>query len=139
MKISEIRAVTVELAPNITTKPRVESQVTDGFISPMRRYPEFRRADWSNRWRRTVCVVTAEDGTWGMGVTINSDPVNSIINDHFGQVLTGQNCMATEKLWDIMRRISSPYHTAGMASYAISAVDNALWDLKGKILGKACL
>ena len=136
MKISEIRAVTVELAPNITTKPRVERQDTDGFISPMRRYPEFRRADWSNRWRRTVCVVTAEDGTWGMGVTINSDPVNSIINDHFGQVLTGQNCMATEKLWDLMRRISSPYHTAGMASYAISAVDNALWDLKGKILGR---
>lgn len=48
MKISEIRAVTVDLAPNFTTKPRVERQDTDGFISPMRRYPEFRRADWSN-------------------------------------------------------------------------------------------
>ena len=47
MNISEIRAVTVELAPNITTKPRVERQDTDGFISPMRRYPEFRRADES--------------------------------------------------------------------------------------------
>ena len=51
-------------------------------------------------------------------------------------VLTGQNCMATEKLWDVMRRVSSPYHTAGLASYAISAVDNALWDLKGKLLGR---
>ena len=136
MKIKEIRAVTVDLAPNITTKPRVERQVTDGFISPMRRYPEFRRVDWTSKWKRTACVVTAEDGTWGMGVTINGDPVNAVINDHFAPVLTGQNCMATEKLWDVMRRVSSPYHTAGLASYAISAVDNALWDLKGKLLGR---
>ena len=44
--------------------------------------------------------------------------------------------MATEKLWDVMRRISAPYGSAGLASYAISAVDNALWDLKGKLLGR---
>jgi len=44
--------------------------------------------------------------------------------------------MATEKLWDMMRRSSSPYGTAGVASYAISALDNAIWDLKGKLLEK---
>lgn len=43
--------------------------------------------------------------------------------------------MATEKLWDLMRRASAPYHSAGLPSYAISAVDNAIWDLKGKLLG----
>ena len=44
--------------------------------------------------------------------------------------------MATEKCWDVMRRISAQYGTAGLASYAISAVDNAIWDLKGKLLGR---
>ena len=34
-----------------------------------------------------------------------------------------------------MRRSSAPYGTAGLASYAISAVDIALWDLKARILG----
>ena len=102
----------------------------------MMRYPEFQKSDWGGDWTRVACVVTAEDGTWGLGITNNSGPVISIINDNFAPVLTGQNCMATEKLWDIMRRISSPYHTAGLPSYAISAVDNALWDLKGKILGR---
>ena len=43
--------------------------------------------------------------------------------------------MATEKLWDMMRRSAAPYGASGVASYAISAVDNALWDLKGKLLG----
>jgi L-rhamnonate dehydratase len=136
MKIKDIRAVTVDISPTITTKPRVERQNVDGFVSPMRRYPEFRRSDWTSNWKRTACVVTAEDGTWGVGFTNNAGPVNAIINEHIGEVLIGQDCMATEKLWDIMRRATSAYHSAGLASYAISAVDNAIWDLKGKILNR---
>jgi len=37
-------------------------------------------------------------------------------------------------MWDMMQRVTAQYGTAGLASYAISAVDNALWDLKGKVL-----
>ena len=44
--------------------------------------------------------------------------------------------MAIEKHWDLMRRASSPYGTHGLASYAISAVDNALWDLKASCSGR---
>jgi L-rhamnonate dehydratase len=35
-----------------------------------------------------------------------------------------------------MRRSSAAYGSTGLASYAISAVDNAMWDLKGKLLGR---
>ena len=44
--------------------------------------------------------------------------------------------MATEKLFDMMSRLATPYGSQGMASYAISAVDLALWDLKGKVLNR---
>lgn len=136
MKIKEIRAVAVDLTPKMKTKPRVPAQETDGFISPMERYTDFKRKDWGNEWTRAVCVVTAEDGTFGIGMTIHSGPVLSLINEHFAPMLVGQDCMATEKVWDLMRRASAQYHTAGIPSYAISAVDNALWDLKGKLLGR---
>jgi L-rhamnonate dehydratase len=43
--------------------------------------------------------------------------------------------LATERLWDMIMRMASPYGSAGLTSYAISAVDLALWDLKGKLLG----
>lgn len=85
-------------------------------------------------WGQVVCIVTAEDGTWGMGMTSHSDPVSSIINDHFAPLLRGQNCMATEKLSDLMFQASTHYGTTGLASHAVSAVDLALWDLKGKLL-----
>jgi L-rhamnonate dehydratase len=81
-------------------------------------------------------VVTAEDGTWGLGISIYGEPVISVINDHFGPALVGESCLATEKLWDMMVRMTAPYGGAGLASYAISAIDTALWDLKGKLLGR---
>lgn len=102
----------------------------------MERYPELKRDDWMAVWNRTACVVTAEDDTWGFGLTLHSGPTTSIINDHFAKLLIGQDCMATERLWDLMQKAAAPYGTAGLTSFAISAVDNALWDLKGKLLAR---
>ncbi len=138
MNIKQIRAVGVNLRPPMVTEPRVPPIPGAGhFTSPMARYEgEFPGRGWSADWGRAACVVTADDGTWGLGLSAMSGPVLSIINDHFAPLLEGQNAMSIEKHWDLMRRASSPYGTHGLASYAISAVDNALWDLKGKLLGR---
>jgi L-rhamnonate dehydratase len=139
MKIKEIRALPIDITPQPKTQPRAPRVGEPGLpTSPMLRYTERgrNRASWApgRNWRRVACVVTAEDGTWGLGLTLFSGPVERIINDHLGPALVGQNCMATEKLWDMMVRMSASYGNAGLTSYAISAVDTALWDLKGKLL-----
>jgi L-rhamnonate dehydratase len=54
--------------------------------------------------------------------------------EHFASQITGEDCMAIDKAADMMFRMSKPYGTVGLASYAISALDLALWDLKGKLL-----
>ena len=137
MKIKQIRAAVVTLTPPMKTEPRVPAIPGAGhFTSPMARYEnEFPNRNWSEPWDRAACVVTAEDGTWGVGFAPMSGPVLSIINDHFAPLLEGQSAMSIEKNWDLMRRASSPYGAYGLTSYAISALDNALWDLKGKLLG----
>lgn len=139
MKIKEVRAVEIDITPRPKTPPRKPSRrMSIETIAPMSRYPEFKghRSSWApqEKWKRAACVVTADDGTWGLGITPFGRPVASIINDQIAPKLVGQNCMATEKLWDWMRRMSSSHSSAGLASYAISAVDVALWDLKGKLL-----
>ena len=136
MKIRSVKAIEVDVTPHPSTKPRVPKLETNGFVSPMQRYPELNRNDWDNNWKRTACVVTAEDGTWGFGLTLHSGVTVPLINDHIGPVIEGENCMATERVWDIMQKATAPYGTAGVSSFAISAVDNALWDLKGKLLNK---
>ena len=141
MRIREIRAFPVDITPEPRTQPRVPRIAPDAaFVAPMGRYAEFRgqRSRWtgSGRWKRVACVVTAEDGTWGLGLTLLSGPVVRLIEDHLGPALVGQNCMAIEKLWDMLNLMSAQYGSEGIASYAISAVDTALWDLKGKLLGR---
>lgn len=102
---------------------------------PIFRYPRLRQGGYPP-WKSVACVATAENGTWGLGVTIYGAPVVSVINDHFAPNLIGESCMATGKVWDMMVRMTAPYGAAGLAGYAISAVDTAVWDLKGKLLGK---
>lgn len=104
---------------------------------PMSRYPRFKRlrTTWRPAMPAVGCLVTASDGSWGFGISRYGNPVISLIHEHIGPLLVGEPAMATERAYDMMGRIASSYGTSGLASYAISAIDLALWDLKGKVLG----
>jgi L-rhamnonate dehydratase len=141
MKIKSITAFQINTKPTPTTKPRPTepSKHTRKMSRPIFRYDRFKRDNnWTvpGNWNRPACIVEAEDGTWGFGISLNGAPVVSIIDDHFAPALIGEDCLATERLWDMMVRMSAPYGMGGLTSHAISAVDLALWDLKGKLLGK---
>ena len=132
MRIKEIRAIEIELNPQPKTSPRPSTQDKKLVMNrPIDRYP---RSGTDSDWKRPACIITAEDGTWGFGISLFGTPVASLINTVYAPRLIGENCMAIEKLWDMMVRLSTPFGASGLASYAVSAVDCALWDLKGKIL-----
>ena len=135
MEIAEVKAFEIDVPPQTTTKARVARRDTQGFIGPLSRYPGYKKRGNAS-WKRGACIVKAQDGTWGFGLASHGAPVVSIINDQFAPLLRGENCMATEKLWDLMNRAAAPYGATGLSSYAVSAVDVALWDLKGKLLKK---
>ena len=148
VKIKEIRAFRIksdmvgalykEGFDNGATKPRRDPWTKNAEVAgPMSGYPRFKRLRSSWRFDGGVgCLVTADDGTTGFGATRYGMPVISLVNDHFAPLLIGENALATERLWDMMMRMASPYGPQGITAYAISAVDLALWDLKGKILGR---
>ena len=45
--------------------------------------------------QRAAVVVTAEDGTYGLGFTNHAGPVCEIVNGHFAHLLAGQDATAT--------------------------------------------
>jgi L-rhamnonate dehydratase len=49
-------------------------------------------------------------------------------------LITGQHALAVERIWDQMYR-SNRHSRAGHYMMAISAIDNALWDLRGRVFG----
>lgn len=57
-----------------------------------------------------------------------------VINEDLRPFLLGKDALATELLWDKMYR-SNRHSRDGYFMMAISAVDNTLWDLKGRFYG----
>ncbi len=139
MKIVDIQSVRIrwpEQTPK-TTGRRESWGVTDEVANPMSRYPHVKRhrSLWLPKpWGEVWCKVTLEDGTWGLGLTDHGRVTAAVIEDHIAPNLIGQDGFAIEKLSDMMFRMTKPYGSVGLASYAVSAVDLALWDAKAKAL-----
>ena len=148
MKIKSIRAVQINLPETgpLAKPSKVEYKtarrppwVESGPVAnPMTRYPRYAeyRPSWTPSWPDFGVVIEAEDGTWGFATANHGRPVAALVDDYLAPRLIGESCLATEKCYDMMVRMGAPFGATGLHSYAISAIDLALWDLKGKILDR---
>ena len=140
MKITNIEVMRLNWTrPEPKTKPWRDSWAKDAEVAnPMSRYPKVKRHRnlWTPRWEEIFCKVTVEDGTWGVGSTTLGRVAAAIIEDHLAPNLIGEDCFATDKIADMLFRLTKPYGSTGMASYAASAIDLAVWDVNGKLLEK---
>jgi L-rhamnonate dehydratase len=140
MKITEIRAMRLNLPPaeKPSTSRRAGWPQDAEVANPMSRYPKYKRhrSLWTPKWGDLWCKVTLEDGTWGLGHTGIGLAAAAVIDQHLGPLLVGEDCLAAEKIADMLFRMTKPYGSTGLASYAVSAIDLALWDARGKLLEK---
>lgn len=77
--------------------------------------------------------IRTEEGQEGLYGPIEREPAIVIYED-LRPFLLGKDALATELLWDKMYR-SNRHSRDGFFMMAISAVDNTLWDLKGRFFG----
>ena len=89
----------------------------------------------------TLARVETEDGLVGWGECISQFreaalATKTIIEQGFAPLLVGQNVIDGDRLWHIMQDRIWWYGPEGIAAFAVSAVDMALWDVKGKALGQ---
>ena len=98
-----------------------------------------------NRFR-SVCLVkiTCEDGLAGWGECSTFFPEATLaaarIVEGMAEIAVGQSALENEAVWHRLKAHSWWYGTgAGIASFAVSGIDIALWDLKGKLLGASLL
>jgi len=91
-----------------------------------------------------LCKITADDGQVGWGESITQFPeanfATKALIDGMAEGLIGRDPTHTEALWRENKDRAWYYgYRGGIASYAISAIDIALWDLKGKACGLSVL
>jgi L-rhamnonate dehydratase len=90
-----------------------------------------------NQEAGTYFEVETANGLIGHGITAISDPVAvaSLTNQLVAPAVVGENAMDHEAIWSKLYWRLTPRGQTGLATHAISGVDIALWDLKGKALG----
>jgi len=79
--------------------------------------------------------IHTDTGLIGLGETwYGASTVESAIHDHFGPLLIGRDPAEIERHWQTMFRLSDHAGYGGAEIRAISALDVALWDIKGQAL-----
>jgi len=91
---------------------------------------------WTTARQYLIVRITADDGTAGYGECWGPIAGNhEIVRDVIAPLLLGEDPLETAVLWEkIHFRLRWAYHSFAPYS-ALSGVDIALWDLKGKLLG----
>ncbi len=85
---------------------------------------------------RKICIVkiTLENGAYGWGEGYGPANVIKAGIEFFSPFLIGKAALEHEVLWQEMYLRSMDYARSGVLQAAISAIDVALWDIKGKLL-----
>ncbi len=116
------------------------SWATETLIAnPMSIYSKFqeKRSSWYGRQWAMVVEIKTDENIIGYGY-IGGASRGSVdaIEDQFKIFLEGADPFATELIWEQCFRASQYYGRKGAALSAISGIDIALWDIKGKALEK---
>lgn len=97
------------------------------------------RASDGTLWNPIFLRINTDEGISGFGEIglAYSDAINAAfgICRDFSQIIIGMDPMKTEKIWDVLHRSTFWGQGGGTVIFAgISAIDIALWDIKGKAL-----
>ena len=86
--------------------------------------------------RHCLVEVTCEDGTTGWGECLGPSRLNAAVVAAYAPKFIGRNALETEILWAEAYNFLRDQGMRGLAITALSGIDVALWDIKGKRLGE---
>jgi L-alanine-DL-glutamate epimerase-like enolase superfamily enzyme len=127
--------VTVQAAASVTSQ---DFPAVDGVTAAVYEIPTDQpEADGTLAWSSTTLVVArvSGGGRTGLGYTYAASACKPLIEGELAAAVTGHSVLDTGAAWQAMVRAVRNIGRPGLVSYAISAVDTALWDLKATLLG----
>ncbi|MEO9174350.1 MAG: enolase C-terminal domain-like protein, partial [Gaiellales bacterium] len=97
---------------------------------------DFPESDGTAEWDATTMVlVEAHAGDRvGLGYTYGDAATGTLIRDTLAEVVVGRDALGVTASWQALGRACRNLGRPGLASMAIAAIDNALWDLKARLL-----
>ena len=132
LKITSVRAWPVDLSINLGGTFQHQAPKFASDFDP-------RRWRWFGPFAQLIGAIMVEirtdQGIVGYGMGGGGGAGKFIIEHHLADLLVGSNPLQTELLWDQMYGSTLLYGRKGLPIMALSGVDNALWDIRGKAAG----
>lgn len=133
--MSRIKAVRARVwnwtGPTVPPKGNFCTNASDALRETGDAMASFRFHQW------LTCEVEAEDGTVGIGnAALAPSVVKKAIDDHYAPLVIGHDPFDYAYIWERMYRRTHAWGRKGVGMTAISAIDIAIWDLMGKLVGK---
>src|SRR3954452_22509540 len=88
--------------------------------------------DWRTALGQILVAIETDTGLVGYGVGGGGEAAVHIIDTVLHGLLLGKEIEPVEAHWQAMYRATLPFGRKGVAIMALSGVDLALWDLRGK-------
>lgn len=114
-------------------------RITSVKATPVNVPAEFEFSGASRATSLGICVVeiSTDEGHVGVGMTAITEEeiVAYTINTVAGPAIKGEDPFLNERIWSKLYWLMTPRGQSGYACHAISAIDVALWDIKGQSLG----
>ena len=116
----------------MSADPRIDDVTAQAYTIPT----DAPEADGTFAWSSTTLVVAevAAGGRIGIGYTYAAGACRELITGVLAGAVKEHRALDITGAWQSMVKASRNSGRPGLVSYAISAVDTALWDLKGKLL-----
>ncbi|MCW4113461.1 mandelate racemase/muconate lactonizing enzyme family protein [Aurantimonas sp. MSK8Z-1] len=88
-----------------------------------------------DRRQHVLVEIVCDDGTTGWGECLGPALPNAAVVKAYAGRLVGRDPLETEKLWQELYNLFRDQGQRGLAVTALSGIDVALWDIKGKRFG----
>jgi L-rhamnonate dehydratase len=131
VKIAAVRCFQASGPADVEPSEERQLQMLDVYPEMARRGPSQARG---TRLSGAYVEVESDEGARGLFGPIFPETV-PILKAKLVPHLIGQDVLAFERIWDVLYR-QDRHARKGYEMMAISAVDCALWDLRGKLLGQ---
>ena len=87
-----------------------------------------------------ILTVDTDEGVQGLGVSFFGGALSGTVKhaiDQLGELVIGDDPLRIEAATEKLRSAAASAGPGGILTLAISAIDMALWDIKGKFLGQS--
>ena len=130
LRITSVRAFPVKMWKNFSGWKSMQFESNDD----SRRW--FYRGPYAQLTSSIVVIIQTKEGVTGYGLGAGGQVGVQIVEGHLRDLLIGTNALKVEMLWDQIYSSGLFYGRRGAFVMALSGIDNALWDIRGKQAGR---